>query len=716
MKFQPQTWIKTLVPLLAILVGGWFWLYHLQAAQARQEVLSRLQNISSAEMTQFDRWRRARIADAGQVMADAKFVDDLTRSPNKGANGKKHILARFAAFQAFFHYRDLLLTDTNGLVELSLSGQVGAVLGNRSADLATAFRNHAVVLTGLHPNSTGEGLTTEVVTPLFDATNQPVCAVLFQVSGGEYLSLGGRPSASFSLSGENVFVRQEGKFVRVLKQPNSGDAALTSVMLPLSRTNLVEVQAVLGKRGPAEGSDYRGKSVLAVLEPLPDPSWFMVTKLDVAEALGTWRLRAYGMVTGVVLIVALLLAAARIIRLQQDKVADLARLTESLQLSEQRVREEQNLFHTFMDHSTDRIYFKNLDGRFLRVSRTKLRRHGLKEMSQIIGKTDFDLDPGEQATLSRLEELKIIRTGEPSIGREESWQNPDGSTYWTSSSKAPLRDPNGKIIGIFGISRDITDQKRAEADKEKLAAENLLLHKSESLRRMAGAIAHHYNNQLQAVALGLGMVAEDLAKNDLPRETLDQFTEVSEAIKKLMALGQSMLTYLGHDRLDQTELDVAAVCLKTLPLLPAPLLKDLAVQSEFPAAGPVVVGNEGQLQQMLTSLITNAAEAMAAHSGKISLTLNTLAATDLPKVNRFPVDFQSPAQTFACLAVADEGTGIASRDIENLFDPFYTSKFTGRGLGLPVTLGIIKAHGGAIAVESCVGRGSVFRVFLPTAR
>jgi signal transduction histidine kinase len=129
----------------------------------------------------------------------------------------------------------------------------------------------------------------------------------------------------------------------------------------------------------------------------------------------------------------------------------------------------------------------------------------------------------------------------------------------------------------------------------------------------------------------------------------------------------------------------------------------------------MVRANAAQLRLVLSNLVINAAEAVTDGPGRLEVTVRTVAAADLPAANRFPVDWQPTAPAYACLQVADNGSGIDPDDIDQLFDPFFTSKFTGRGLGLAVVLGVVKAGGGAVAVTSEAGRGSVFAVYLPLA-
>ena len=135
--------------------------------------------------------------------------------------------------------------------------------------------------------------------------------------------------------------------------------------------------------------------------------------------------------------------------------------------------------------------------------------------------------------------------------------------------------------------------------------------------------------------------------------------------------------------------------------------------TDLPAPGPIINGDSGQVQQVLANLVTNAREASGDQAGALSLTVKTVTAADIPAANRFPTDWQPRPAGYACLAVADAASGIAPQDIEKLFDPFFSTKFVGRGLGLSVSLGIVRIHDGAITVESKLGQGSVFRVFLP---
>ena len=162
-------------------------------------------------------------------------------------------------------------------------------------------------------------------------------------------------------------------------------------------------------------------------------------------------------------------------------------------------------------------------------------------------------------------------------------------------------------------------------------------------------------------------------------------------------------------------MDLAEVCRQSLPILEALLPSGVELRTDLPVSGPIVLLSVEHIQQILTNLTTNSIEAVAEDSGWIALRVATVASGDIPQLHRFPVDWQPLDQTYACLNVTHNGDGIAPENIEKLFDPFFSIKFTGRGLGLPVVLGLTKALDGAITVASKPRQGSVLQVFLPIA-
>jgi CheY-like chemotaxis protein len=174
-----------------------------------------------------------------------------------------------------------------------------------------------------------------------------------------------------------------------------------------------------------------------------------------------------------------------------------------------------------------------------------------------------------------------------------------------------------------------------------------------------------------------------------------------------------MLVYLGQTQDALEPLDLAGICAGSLASLRELLPPGVALEIDLPGPGPVINANAARLHQLLTNMVANAGESLADSPGVVQLAVTTVSPADIPAALRFPLEWQPQEQPYACLTVTDTGVGIAAPDIEKLFDPFFSTKFTGRGLGLAVVLGIVRSHFGAVTVESRPGQGSAFRLFFP---
>ena len=252
--------------------------------------------------------------------------------------------------------------------------------------------------------------------------------------------------------------------------------------------------------------------------------------------------------------------------------------------------------------------------------------------------------------------------------------------------------------------------RRAEEERVRYEAQLRQIQKTESLNRMAGAVAHNFNNQLQSVLGNLELALEDLPPGS---GTAGLLKTSLQAGRRAAEMGGLMLTYLGHAPGRFAPVDFGEVCRVGLAGIEAERPPGVELKVEMSGAGPVVKAAAAQIQQVLTHLVRNAWEAIGEKGGAIRVSLRAVSAREISEKGRFPPEWAPKEGPYACLEVADTGGGIAAGDLEKIFDPFFTTKFTGRGLGLSVALGIVRAHGGCVTVESEVGRGSVFRVHLP---
>jgi PAS domain S-box-containing protein len=257
---------------------------------------------------------------------------------------------------------------------------------------------------------------------------------------------------------------------------------------------------------------------------------------------------------------------------------------------------------------------------------------------------------------------------------------------------------------------NISEQKLLEKEKLQLQTQINQLEKAESLGRMAGAIAHNFNNTLAAVLGNLEMALEDIP-GEAPSKSLKAALQAAWRASEMSGM---MLTYLGQTVEKQEPVDFSMVCEQVIPLLILAKPHGVEITTKFPPPGQIVRANAKHIQQVLSSLVANAWEAMENKPGWIKVSIRTATPQEISTKHRFPLDYQVQDNAYVCLLVEDSGSGIADMDFKNLFDPFFTSKFPGRGMGLSVVLGILRAHGGAVTVESRLGRGSTFRVYLPS--
>ena len=265
---------------------------------------------------------------------------------------------------------------------------------------------------------------------------------------------------------------------------------------------------------------------------------------------------------------------------------------------------------------------------------------------------------------------------------------------------------------------DITDRKRAQAEKDKREELERTIQKNESLKRLAGAVAHHFGNQLQTVILKLKMATNQLHQEEGLSHALTSALQVARNAAKV---SNQIRVYTGRAEMKPESLDLTAACREYLDQIRSTLPPDVIMEIDLPSRELGIYADADQLHELLANLITNAWEAAGNETagnerGAIRVSLKTATAAEIPAVNRFPADAILDAPDYVCLEVADLGCGIAPGDLTKIFDPFFSTKFHGRGLGLPVVLGILLSHRGVVTVTSELGHGSVFRVYYPLVK
>ncbi len=298
----------------------------------------------------------------------------------------------------------------------------------------------------------------------------------------------------------------------------------------------------------------------------------------------------------------------------------------------------------------------------------------------------------------------------PLMQTEYRARKKSGEWIWVQlRAKVVERAPDGRPLRLVGVHMDITARKRAEQERATLQLQLLQAQKLESLGVLAGGIAHDFNNLLCGI---LG--SADLAMLDLPREhpVHESLEQIRESSQRATELCRQLLAYAGKGRFVVEPLDLSALVEGMAQLLAVSIKKKVVLRYHLERSLPAIEGDATQLRQVVLNLLVNSAEAIGERSGAITLTTGAMEC-DAEYLKTTYLDQDLAPGSYVFLEVADTGDGMDEETQQRLFDPFFTTKFTGRGLGLAATLGIVKGHHGTIKVYSELGQGTTIKILLP---
>jgi two-component system cell cycle sensor histidine kinase/response regulator CckA len=496
------------------------------------------------------------------------------------------------------------------------------------------------------------------------------------------------------------------------------------------------------------------------------------------------------------------------------------------------LRRERFLVDTLLEHIPDFIYFKDAESRFIRANRAMANRVGLDDPAELIGKTDFDFFTREHATAALRDEQEIIRTGRPLVNLEERETWPDRPATWVSTTKMPLRDPSGAVIGTFGVSRDITqwkdaarrlqesearfrtafmtmadahfiatrdegrilevndrfgdvfgysreetigttalelglyanaeerrrmlaeltakgqvrdmetlarrkggetfpillsvselrmgelplilgvtrdlsEQRRADAALQSMEDQFRQAQRLEAVGRLAGGVAHDFNNILTAITGYTDLLLDDFRPNDPRRADLE---EIRAAAQRAAALTRQLLAFSRKQMLQPRVLDLNEAVQALEKMLRRLIGEDVELVFTPQAGLGAVRADPGQIEQVLLNLAVNARDAMP-DGGQ--LTIET-ANVELDETYAREHAGVVPGP-YVLVAVSDNGHGMDEETRSHIFEPFFTTKEQGKGtgLGLATVHGIVAQSGGHVGVYSTPGRGTTFKIYLP---
>jgi len=366
--------------------------------------------------------------------------------------------------------------------------------------------------------------------------------------------------------------------------------------------------------------------------------------------------------------------------------------------AEAALEQERYLLHALMDNLPHSIYFKDVQSRFIRINRALANYFSLSDATEALGKTDFNFFADEHASEAKADEEQVMQTDQPLLDKEEKETWPDGRETWVTTTKLPLYNEHGEIVGTFGISRDITERKQAaealRAAKE--AAEVASLAKSDFLATMS----HEIRTPMNGI---IGMI--DLLLSTNPTSQQRTYLELAgQSAETLLRLINDILDFskieAGKFELESVGFKLRDTLGDTLQTLAGRASeKGLELTCRIPSEIPDdLIGDPGRLCQVIVNLTGNAVK--FTEEGEIAVCVN--------------VESMIGDDVHLHFSVSDTGTGIPPEKQQVIFEAFrqadssMSRRFGGTGLGLTISSHLVEMMGGRIWLESETGKGSTF--------
>jgi PAS domain S-box-containing protein len=398
---------------------------------------------------------------------------------------------------------------------------------------------------------------------------------------------------------------------------------------------------------------------------------------------------------------------------------------------ESKLAEERNLLRSLIDNLPDYIYVKDRKYRYVIDNIAHRRFLGANTEKEVVGKTVGDFFPKESVEQFTRDDQSIIEKGQILVNREELLVDAAGGRRWHSTTKVPLRDNEGQVIGLVGISRDITERKESEEkvqsanaelarSKEELekvladlqkshdelkAAQYQLIQaeKMQSVGRLAAGVAHEVKNPLAILGMGIDYMTKNMVSSD-PNVTLI-LNDMNDALKRADSIILGLLDFSVPRALDLHSEDLSAIVEQSIALVKHELTNyPITLARELARDLPPVYVDKHKIKQVLVNILTNAIHAMQSGGTlKVRTYVKKLEADEVSHdhgwrlADRFRV-----GETVVVCETIDTGTGIPQEKLAKIFDPFFTTKPTGKGtgLGLTVTKKIVELHGGTIDIRN----------------
>jgi PAS domain S-box-containing protein len=345
------------------------------------------------------------------------------------------------------------------------------------------------------------------------------------------------------------------------------------------------------------------------------------------------------------------------------------------------------------------------DGRFLKVNRALCELTGYTE-EELLSGTFQDITHPEDLAADVAFVTELLAGTRDTYSMEKRYIGRDGRIVPVLLSVSLVRDADGEPVHFISQIQD----RRAEVQRRELEAELAERRRADALEVLAGGVAHDFNNLLVAVLGHTSLALSHVPADSKARHNLHQ---IESTARRLAELTDQMLAFSGKILLDVRPLALEEHVREAFEAVEPALPAELEVAWSLAPGAPVVAADATQLLRVTTNLLVNAAEAVA-DGGDLSIATGGMYLTRAA-LDSYAIGKEAEPGLYGYVEVSDSGSGMDAETRDRMFEPFYTTKFAGRGLGLASVEGLIRAHRAALSVESAPGEGTRVRVLLPAA-
>lgn len=367
-------------------------------------------------------------------------------------------------------------------------------------------------------------------------------------------------------------------------------------------------------------------------------------------------------------------------------------ITQRLKLNEANAR-----LATAVEQAAETVVITDADGAILYANPAFEKTTGYT-LTEALGQNPRILKSGKHDAEFYRHMWEVLNAGKVWTGRITN-KRKDGTIYEEDASLSPVLDAAGKIVNFVGVKRDIT--RESQLEQQILQAQ-----KMEAIGRLAGGVAHDFNNILAVVLMNASELSDDA--NATPAQT-EGLNEIIQAAERGANLTRQMLTFSRRQVMQMRTLDLNDVVVGVTKMLQRIIGEDIVLQTRLAPDDMLVWGDSGMIEQVLLNLAVNARDAMP-EGGHLTMELGNCVVDELSAKAH-----KGKAGDFVLLTVRDDGFGISQEHLSHIFEPFYTTKAAGKGtgLGLATLHGIVEQHHGWVVVESEVGQGTAFFIYFP---